>query len=250
MKIRKNFIYYIVAWVLALGLFNVIAFVTPRYQNVYTNELGEVIKEGDKLQSPVFWAAYALITISFIGQLVCAYFALSQDKADKRFLNMPMLATSFTTLIVTGVVGTICMGLAFLGAVPAWIGIIVCVIVLVVSTISVIKAKTAGDHAAAVEQNVKVKTVFMKMLIADADSLMAKAEGDELKALAREVYEEIRYSDPMSDPALEGVENKLQTKFLAFSKAVQESNVEEAQAVSKELLAVVYERNAKCKILK
>ena len=241
MKFAKSFIYYIIGWALSLGLFNLIAFVTPRYREINGVEV-------DKLGMGIFWAAYIVITISFIGQLAIAFIALSEKSKDKRFLNLPMISTSITTLIVTLVIGGICI--AVYGYVASWIGIIACAITLVVGVISILGAKVSGEHAAAVEARVEAKTTYMRWLISEAEALKARADGEELSLLARNVYEEIRYSDPMSDPALESVEGRITEKFAEFSVAVDEKNAENAAVFSKELSALISERNAKCKILK
>ena len=60
------------------------------------------------------------------------------------------------------------------------------------------------------------------MLTIDADTLMAQAKSDGVKAECRKVYEAIRYSDPMSNDALASVEGKISAKFAELSAKVAE----------------------------
>ena len=108
---NKKFKYYALIWAILLAVFNVICFVTP-------SEAAGMSKFGG-----AFWAGYIFITLAFIGQLVCAYFALKTDDKTKLFYNIPIIRVSYTGLILTLVFGALCMAIPNL---PNWVGIIVC----------------------------------------------------------------------------------------------------------------------------
>lgn len=232
---KKSFGLYAIGWLAALGLFNVITFVTP-------NEIHGVSKFDG-----LFWVAYALITIVFIGQLVCAYFAFRADSLRKTFYNISLIRVSLSALIAILVVGGLCMAVI---QIPTWVGIIACCILLAVNIIAIVRTAAAIQAVSDVDTKVKSKTLFIKLLTAQAQALMARAGDEPLQETARTVYEAIRYSDPMSDPALAAVEDKISCAFRDFSAAVETGSAEVAQASSKTLLALIGERNATCKILK
>ena len=60
---------------ICLAVFNVAVFATP-------SEVSEFSKFGG-----AFWVGYIFITLSFIGQLICAYFAFKVDSLQKFFYN-------------------------------------------------------------------------------------------------------------------------------------------------------------------
>lgn len=132
---------------------------------------------------------------------------------------------------------------------PNWLGIILCVVILGVNAVAVVKAKAAAELVSDVEDRVKVNTFFIKSLIVDVESLMAKATGNEAKAVVKKVYEAVRYSDPMSNTALSGVEAQITLKFDEFSKAVVSGNGNVA-GLADEMIVLVNDRNKKCKLLK
>lgn len=101
-----------------------------------------------------------------------------------------------------------------------------------------------------VEQKVKAQTFFIKSLTVDADSLMAMAKSDEMKAETKKVYEAIRYSDPMSNNALASIENQIQNEFNAFADAVKNNDIDLAKSSANELVILINDRNKKCKLLK
>ena len=79
---------------------------------------------------------------------------------------------------------------------------------------------------------------------------MARAKDEEAKAQTKKVYEAIRYSDPMSNDALSGVEQQISAKFAELSAAVDEGNSQLIAECAEKLLQLVTERNNKCKVLK
>lgn len=171
---KKTFSYYSICWLIALAVFNVITFVTP-------NEIAGVSKF-----TGAFWTGYIFITLAFIGQLGCAYKAFKAENLKKLFYNIPLISISYTGLVVMLVVGIICMAVP---VVPYWIGVIVCVLVFAFSAISVIKASVVADVVSEIDEKVKVKTQFMKLLTSDAEHLMSSSKTAELKAEAKKVYE-------------------------------------------------------------
>ena len=231
---NKKFKYYAIVWAILLAVFNVICFVTP-------GEAAGMSKFGG-----AFWAGYIFITIAFIGQLVCAYIALKTDDKTKLFYNIPIIRISYTGLILTVVFGALCMAIPNL---LNWVGIIVCVLVLAFTAIAVIKAKAASDVVENIDKKVKAQTMFVKSLTVDAESLLARAKNGEAKAACSKVFEAVRYSDPISNDALAGIESQITLKFNEFSNAVT-SNADTISTLADELVILIGDRNKKCKLLK
>lgn len=232
---KKGFKYYLSIWVILLAVFNVAVFVSP-------GEAGGYSKFGG-----AFWVGYIFITLSFIGQLICAYFAFKVDSLQKFFYNVPLIRISRTGLVLTAILGTLCMAIPNL---PNWIGVILCLAVLAFTAISVIKATAAGDIVSGIDEKIESKTSFIKLLTADAEALMSAAKTPELKAEVKKVYEAIRYSDPMSNAALEEINEQIQNQLLVFEDAVKSEDSELASSSSEELIVLMNKRNKKCKLLK
>lgn len=231
---NKRIKYYALIWAILLAVFNVICFITP-------GEAAGMSKFGG-----AFWVGYIFITIAFIGQLVCAYIALKTDDKTKLFYNIPIIRVSYTGLILTLIFGALCMAISNL---PNWVGIIVCLLILAFSAIAVIKAKSASDVVEKIDEKVKAQTLFVKSLTVDAESLLARAATPEAKDACKKVYEAVRYSDPMSNDALAGVESQITLKFNEFSNAVT-GGADNIGNIADELVILIGDRNKKCKLLK
>lgn len=236
MKNKKNFIIYSIGWFLALVLFNLITFVTP-------NEIS-----GNTKFTAFFWVAYSLITVMFFGQLACAYYVLKSDAPRRLFYRISLIPVTIGAIILMFIVATLCLAVI---QIPDWLAIIICAVILVVNVLTVLKSAVAIEAVEAVDKKIKVKTMFIKMLTADAEILMKNTvSNEEMAPLTKKVYEAVRYSDPMSDDALVAVEDKITNKFNEFSASVNDGDLASAEANAKDLLSYITERNTKCRILK
>ena len=232
---KKSLGIYSIIWAICLAVFNVIVFVTP-------NKIGEISKF-----SGSFWVGYIFITVAFLGQLVCAFFAFKAKNLKKFFYNIPLISISYGGLIAMLVVGSVFMAVPVL---PEWIAIIVCVIILAFNAVAIIKATAAVDIVSGIDEKIKTQTFFIKNLTAEAQSLMSSAKTDELRAETKKVYDAIRYSVPMANAALSELDAQIERQFNAFANAIKTEDAELAKETADVLVEMVERRNQKCKLLK
>lgn len=225
-KMKKKFVPYLICWAILLALFNVIVFETP-------DEIAGISKFSNG-----FWIGYGFTLAAFFGQLLCASYALKEE-GRKLFYHIPLIAISYTTLILTAIAGIVFMAVP---QIPAWIAAIVCSIILAFGAIAVIKARTAAEVVSGIDEKIQSKTSFMKELTARANVVVMNAASEQ-KAEAKKVYEAIRYSDPMSCEELSGVEGEIARKFDAFERNVN-------SATANDVIALVNKRASLCKMLK
>ncbi len=228
---KKNFKPYAIVWAIGLVIFNLCAFLVPSPTRF----------------TPSFWLGYGFITLAFVLHLGTAFFGFKEESKEKFFLNISTITISFTTLICTAIVGAITMAVP---GIPEWLGSILCFACFGIGIATTLLAKTAGDIVAKKDEEIKAQTFFIKSLTVDANTLVSQAKTPEIKAEVTKVYEAIRYSDPMSNDALAGVEEQIKNQFNAFSEAVKDNDSELALELSNELLNLTEVRNNKCKLLK
>lgn len=232
---NKNFKFYLSVWTILFAIFNIAVFVSP-------SETAGMSKFGG-----AFWVGYIFITLAFIGQLAVSFIALKNENLQKLFYKISLVRISYTGLILTVIFGTLCMVIPNM---PNWIGIIICFAVLGFNAISVIKADFAADTVSEIDGKIKTQTAFIKSLTADAENLMNKATTDEIKAECKKVYEAVRYSDPMSDDALDTTESQITLKFSELTTAVNDNNLETVKKTANETIILLDDRNKKCRLLK
>lgn len=233
---KKNFKFLSIIWIVGFVLFNAITFLIP-------NKIFGVTR----FDKGVFWIAYALITISFIAQIIVAYKFIKDDSANKTFLNLPLLETGYMAIIVSLLVGTIFMIFPVL---PSWLGAIVCLLITGYFIIACVNAGTVANIVADVDEKIKTQTAFIRMAIVDAENIMARSTANEIKTQTKKVYEALRYSDPMSNAMLNDIEQEIDSLLKELKKAVTDNDIENVTKITSELLLLIKERNSKCKILK
>lgn len=231
---KKNFKYYVFSWVVLLGLFNLFAFIIPSLSNA------------EKFTAS-FWIGWGVTTAAFFGQLVCSYIAFKEGSAKKTFYNVSLFTTSYTGLIITAIVGIICIVITSL---PYWIAAIVCATVFVVNAIAVAKAKVAINLVVAVDKKVEKATTFIYEMREESESLLARAKTDNIKDVCKKVRDAFKFSDPMSNANLSTVDGEIKTHFDILKKAVVEEDLAVITSESDEVLTLIAERNNKCKRLK
>ena len=184
---KKGFKYYGIVWLLAVVLFNVISFAIPS-----TIMIGKF--EG------TYWVGYIFVMIACIGQAACSYkFFKDTDNSNKVFLNLPIITVSYSALIVSMIIPFI----------PVWIGAILCVFIFVIYATAIVKATAVGEIVSDIDNKIKEKTLFIKSLTIDLETLEMKAKNADIKKEVSKIKDTCRYSDPMSSSALNGVENQI-----------------------------------------
>lgn len=231
---KRIFQLYAMAWAVMFALFQVISFAVPGWAGV-------------EKYTPTFWIGYLCITISFFGQLVCTYFALKAEESGKAFYRISLVVTSYTGLLLSFVFGGLCM---LISALPLWVGIILCAMVLAFNVISIMKASVSAALVERADEKEKAQVFFMRTLTADAETLLSKAKSETIKKDCKRVYETVRYSDPVSCEALSAVEGEINVKFSVLTKAVKEDNAADVKEISDELVILLEDRNKKCRLLK
>lgn len=235
---KSAFKYFLIIWLVAILFFNAITVAGLFYFGIETNVS--------------FWIAFVFANASFIFELCITYSVLRSKNAQKIFYNLPLLKevpivkNSYITILAMLLTSAICMWVSFI---PKIFVIIFCIIEIAADLFYLIKTKAFATFLSDKDEEIKEKTFFIKSLTVDADTLLKSADSD-TKEICKKVYEAIRYSDPMSNTVLSGVEGEISLRFHALSEAVKTNDSESAKKIADELIVLIGDRNSKCKLLK
>lgn len=231
MKNNKLFQRYLIIWLIVLITFNVVVFGVP------------TLVFGSSNQSGGFWVAYILITLAFFGHLACICFLKKSKNLTNLFYNLPILTISSTGLFLMLIIGSLFMIIPDL---PVWIGVILCFIVLTITSIVVIKANIAAEIVENKDQQMQRQTSIMKELTMKAENLIMQAKSEDVQRKCQKIYEAFRYSDPVSNENLNLLESEIYTDFMNFSDAVQQGDEKNIDNNVNRLLVKIQERNLIC----
>ena len=232
---KKSALVYSLVWTLCIALFNLVVFITP-------HEINGV----DKFDA-TFWVGYIFITVAFLRHLVWSIIALQAENRKRVFYNIPLITISYSGLVTMLIFGSIFMAIPTF---PEWVGIIVCVFVLVFNLISIAKAAAAIEIISSVDEKTESQTDYIKSLTANIQTLSATSATEEIRKEINSVYEAVRYSDPVSHPSLSKIELQITIEVNALSDAVKNEDAELTKEISKSIIALVEQRNIECRAAK
>ena len=194
---KKNFKFYVLAWVCLLGLFNLLAFILPAWPTL-------------EKYTASFWIGWGVTIGAFFGQLLCSWLAFKENSIAKTFYNISLFSVSYAGLISLFVVSMICI---IVTPLPYWIAAIACAIVLVINIVAVAKAKMAINLVTATDAKLDMATAFVYEMRTESESLLARAKLDDVKAVCQKVRDAFKFSDPMSNAELASVETEIKKHF-------------------------------------
>ncbi|MGI5832871.1 MAG: hypothetical protein ACOX6D_10160 [Thermoguttaceae bacterium] len=194
-----------------------------------------------------FWIVFLSVIVAFIGNLVCACYAFRADSLQKLFYNIPLITISYSTLIAMMIIGSTLM---LIPNCPAWVAIIVCVVILAFSAIAVIQTVWASGEVQKIDENVKAQTSFIKNLIVQAESILANASAETIRSECKKVRDAVRYSDPMSNSTLSMIETKITVKMDELSAIVGIGDAEKVKEIAGKVVVLLDDRNKKCRALR
>lgn len=211
--------------VIVLAVFTAISFVVPFEK------------------TPAFWVSYLFGLLAICFQIPLWNKVLRRKKLKIKFLGLPALYIGIVYLIVQVVVSIIMMAIP---GMPLWIATIVDVIILAITGGLVLSGGVAKTAIEETEKKIRAKTSFIKNLKADVDTFLSKETDIEVKEALRKLSDEIRFSDPVSDSALESIELEISEKLKSFST----SSGKNKKNMISEISDLIKQRNIKCKAFK
>lgn len=200
-------------------------------------------------KNAVLWVSYLFGVVAIAAQVYVVRTAFGKGKSLKsKFYGFPVAEIGAIYLLAQLALGLVFMALARVA--PVWLPVVVYVVLLGAAAVGFIAADAAADIVTEVDERTKVDTLFIRSLTADAEILLSKAKGDEIKVACKKVYEAARYSDPVSNPALAPLESEITLRFSAFSEASMAGDTEKAIQLADETITLLGDRNKRCKLLK
>ena len=231
MTFTKNKISFMAIIFILVVVYNVVVFVIPFYRG------------------GGFWIGYGFAMLAMFLTLGMGLFVLDQKELKSKFYGMPLIILIWIYLIIQLVLSLVEMGLGFIPAMFQ-IGLVLNTVLLGACLLGLIAVNATKDTIERTDEVIKEKVFYIKSLQADIEGLVDKAEDESVKKGLKELAETIRYSDPMSNPQLAVIENKIEVKAAVLGEAVKGTDVNAMKELCAELQQLFAERNRKCKVLK
>lgn len=228
MTFTKSKNMFFAAVFIIMAVFNVVAFMIP-----FNRGSG-------------FWTGYGFSMLALLLSAGIYLYAFDNKDLKSKFYGMPLILVVWYYLVIQLIAGLLEMTLDFI-PIPFQFGIVVNTVLLGACLLGLIAIDATKDEIEHIDKKIKEKIIFIKSLQVDVESLINKASDESVKKALKNLAETIRYSDPMSNPQLSAIENKINIKVSELAEA---ANSETSKALCDELQQLFADRNRKCKLLK
>ena len=197
-------------------------------------------------KTPALFIAYITGLIAIALQIPIFKMSFDgRDQLNSKFLGFPVFRVGYYYLGIQMALSLLIFALGFIGF-PAWLAALLCIIVLCGAVACSIAADVARETNERIEYKQKADTGFMTQLRERASALVNLTSDSELKTQLQKLSEDIRFSDPVSSPAIANEEQALSSTFNALETAVK-SGSENTSELCEEVARSLAVRNGACK---
>lgn len=225
MKSQKNAALTLGAAAVFLIAFNIVSFTAPF------------------ARTGAFWPGWGFTNAALIIAGVSAAF-FSKDQKVGRFYRLPRMLVTMGYAAVQLVWGLVCMSLHKM---PLWGALLGCVLALALGLLCMIGAEAGTNAAKAADQKIAESTFWARSMRAEVERLAGRTTDAAVRTALKELADDFRYSDPVSAPPLQSIEDEIAASISRLSGAPADSDV---LTLCAEIRAQLAERNRQCKLLK
>lgn len=201
----------------------------------------------DKLTT--FYISYIFTMLAIISQGYIMRIAFDIREGNRsKFYGIPIARVGVYYLVSQLIIGFFFIFIS--GYVPSWLPFVIYVILLGVSATGFIAADTVRDEVERQEIEVEKDISYMRVLQSKVAAIISQVQDDNTAQELEKIADELRFSDPVSNAALNEVESSLAFYVDELQKAVNTGDNEYALALCQKSKNLIAERNKLCKLNK
>ncbi len=195
-----------------------------------------------------FWIAYVFTTISFLTMII-SFVSIQKQKTDKdnAFFKMPIITVSVIYSIIQLLTSFIFM---------IWLNInitissIVQTIFLAVALIIIFTTQIGTNNQLSIEHKINSEISYLRNLEIDINKAIKLSDEECIKKSLKNLAEIVRYSDPVSNETLTGIETDIANSMNNLLRIIKEDNTKSVEKLIKQIETKLISRNDSCKLLK
>lgn len=200
-------------------------------------------------KTPVFWVSYAFTLLAMAVQVYVIRAAFYQGEGIKsKFYGFPIAKIGVSYLALQLLLSLVFMAVGTFT--PVWIPSIIYAISLCVVVIGLVAADATRDEVERQDAKLKKQISNMRTLQVRVEAMISLVQDSGTVQALQKFAEALRFSDPVSIPALQEIESKLTISIDELQRAVQSNDPEIILSEIQKAKGILAERNRVCKITK
>lgn len=228
-KLTKN--YFLIITIVAI-VYNILVFVIPFG---YKSNI-------------VFYTAWGSGLLAILFQFCIAGFSFKGNKNLKSiFFGLPIIRIGLIYLIIQLSLSLLFFIVGAFVKIPFWIVLILIILVFAFALIGLITTNTYRNAVEEIDDSTKNNTAFIDNLKIEAEFLICKCIDQPIHSKIKTLYDEIKYSDPISSDYLMNIEDEINIKIFEIKDLAIEGKFGDLDKKLDNLIWLIKERNLKCR---
>lgn len=200
-------------------------------------------------KNEVFWISYVFSIIAIVAQIYVLKIAFQGAESVKsKFYGFPIAQIGIAYMCIQLALSLVFI--SFSKFVPIEIVVIIEVFLFAVAVIGFIGTDVMRDEIEQLDKEIESTTSCIVTLRSIVYSLSTQCNNLEEKEALSKLFDELRYSDPVSNKALEIIESELEENVAVLQKMFSNEKKEQVVITCKKISAILAERNRLCKLNK
>lgn len=198
-------------------------------------------------KTPVFWLSFGYTLAAFAVAGAAFWIAFFRHPGAKsRFYGFPIAKIGAAYWLTQLIASLVAMALG--SWIPVWLVVLVYTVLLGAAAIGLIAADAVTDEIHAQDAKLRQNVTVMRTLQSQVSQL--NCTDPEAAAAVKKFAEELRYSDPVSSPALAEAERDLSAAVANLQSAVLDNDSAAVKQLCRTASLLLTERNRLCKLNK
>ncbi len=195
-----------------------------------------------------FWLGWIFSLIATIITTAIPYFMVKDGEEVKSIIDgVSVYYVTIIYFVAQLILGLLCMIIND----KLMALLVILELILNAAYIFFIIASFMGKNiVSGLEKEQRSKVYFIKSIASDLSLVAGQIQDEELRKQVEKVGEIAKFSDPMSDNSLSGLEVIISTKVEELKDMVSDGKMEDVPNTLRKIEEKLLERNEKCKLLK
>ncbi|MDE6838290.1 MAG: hypothetical protein K2P33_07810 [Acutalibacter sp.] len=225
---KKNTVRFWVLFAVVVALYHVAAFAIPF------------------AKSSVFFISYLFTLVAILSQIYVVKTAANRGRdVRSRFYGFPIIKTGMAYLGSQLALGFFLMQVGTI--VPVWAAVVLCAMLFGCAAVGFISADAVRDGVEYQDVKLQSDITFIRDLQAKTASFDTSGLQSEAAHQVKKLAEAVRYSDPVSSAATQGVEGVLSACIDELQQMIWERNHSQVVELARNALQLLNQRNQICK---
>lgn len=200
-------------------------------------------------RTSVYWISFGFTILALIVVGVSGYLTfIRRTDAKSKFYGFPIFKIALVYGAVQLVLGLIAMILGNL--IPVKLILIVYFIILGLVTIGLIATESVKDQIQNQDDNLQMNVSLMRSIQSKVNQMVSLSDNSEINTAIHKLAEEIRFSDPVSNKALENIEYEIEANIDELQLAIIDEDYNSVKKLCTKVSIILSERNRLCKLYK